>query len=243
MPAIVEGDDDGIYVLKFRGAGQGTKALIAEILGGEIARALELPVPELVLIELDTRLGRNEPDYEIRELINASAGTNLGLDYLPGSITLDPVADAKLITSELASRIVWLDALLTNVDRSARNANMLIWHKQLWLIDHGAALFFHHSWKDHIEQAKKPFTGINDHVLLSLVSVEEIRKFDLYAKSILTDAFIASVAMLIPDGWLSEPKFTEAAQHREAYVEYLSTRLASSDKFIQEIEDARTRLV
>src|SRR6185295_6957802 len=141
LPAIIEADDDGMYVLKFRGAGQGPRALIAELVAGEIARAAGLPVPEIVLAELDPELARTEPDPEIQDLIRASAGLNLALDYLPGSVTFDPLAEQT--DADLASRIVWFDAFVTNVDRTPRNANMLMWHRRLWLIDHGAALYFH----------------------------------------------------------------------------------------------------
>ena len=155
LPAIVEGSDDGLYVLKFRGAGQGPKALIAELVAGEIARACGLPVPEIVFMTLDPELARTEPDPEIQELIRASGGLNLALDYLPGSVTFDPVADRP--DGALASRIVWLDAYTSNVDRTARNANMLMWHRKLWLIDHGAALYFHHAWADGSDRSASPF--------------------------------------------------------------------------------------
>src|SRR5690242_850023 len=167
-PAIVEADDDGMYVLKFRGAGQGTKALIAEVLAGELARALSLPVPEIVFVELDAELARTEPDPEIQDLIRASAGLNLALDYLPGSTTFDPLAWQP--DAELASRIVWFDALVSNIDRTPRNSNLLLWHRRLWLIDHGAALYFHHDWHDHLERATRPFPQIKDHVLLRFAS-------------------------------------------------------------------------
>src|ERR1700691_4853234 len=164
LPAIIEADDDGLYVLKFRGAGQGPKALIAELLAGEIGRAAGLPVPEIVFVELPTELARTEPDAEIQSLIQASAGLNIALDYLPGSVTFDPlvyVPDARL-----ASAIVWFDAFVCNVDRTLRNVNMLIWHRDLWLIDHGASLYFHHAWNRNDQHATKPFALIKDHVLL-----------------------------------------------------------------------------
>jgi hypothetical protein len=164
LPAIVEGDDEGMYVLKFRGAGQGTKALVAELICGEIARALGLPVPELVFIELDADLARTEPDSEIQTLIRASAGLNLGLDYLPGSVMFDPIVEQP--DAELASAIVWFDAYVTNVDRTPRNTNLLMWHRKLQLIDHGAALYFHHSWTDPLARAGDRFEMIKDHVLL-----------------------------------------------------------------------------
>src|SRR5258708_9024 len=164
LPAIIEADDDGMYVLKFRGAGQGPKALIAELVAGELARAAGLPVPEIVFVELDPELARTEPDPEIQDLIRASAGLNLALDYLPGSITFDPVVDKP--DPGLASSVVWLDALISNVDRTPRNPNILTWHKKLWLIDHGASLYFHHASSDFVSRARRPFPQIKDHVLL-----------------------------------------------------------------------------
>src|SRR3954470_17838663 len=166
LPAIVEADDNFLYVLKFRGAGQGTRALIAELIGGEIARALGFKVPEIVFATLDEAFGRTEPDEEIQDLLKASVGLNLALHYLSGAITYDPVVTQ--LDEKLASQIVWLDCLLTNVDRTPRNTNMLVWHKELWLIDHGAALYFHHSWHNWEEQAKRPFVQVKDHVLLPL---------------------------------------------------------------------------
>src|ERR1700748_3754334 len=164
LPAIVEADDAGMYVLKFRGAGQGPRALIAELVGGEMARALGLPVPEIVLIDLDGDLARTEPDPEIQDLIKKSAGLNVALDYLPGSVMFDPVVEKP--AADLASDIVWFDAYVTNVDRTARNANMLMWHRQLTLIDHGAALYFHHSWDDYLERSTDSFHRVKDHILL-----------------------------------------------------------------------------
>src|SRR3982751_2994205 len=164
LPAIAEADDEFLYVLKFRGAGQGAKALIAELIGGELARAIGLRVPEIVFAHLDSAFGRTEPDEEIQDLLKASVGLNLGLHYLSGAITFDPTV--TIIDHLLASKIVWLDCLLANVDRTFRNTNMLVWHKELWLIDHGASLYFHHSWQNWLEAAKKPFIQVKDHVLL-----------------------------------------------------------------------------
>ncbi|HEV7914822.1 MAG TPA: HipA family kinase, partial [Albitalea sp.] len=155
LPAVVEADDDGLYVLKFRGAGQGPKALIAELVGGEIARAAGLPVPEIVFVQLDAELARTEPDPEIQDLIRASAGLNLALDYLPGSVTFDPLAEQP--DAVLASSVVWHDAFITNLDRTPRNTNMLVWHGKLWLIDHGAALYFQHDWRDYLGRSTSPF--------------------------------------------------------------------------------------
>ena len=244
LPAIIEGDELGTYVLKFRGAGQGPKALIAEIIGGEIARALGLKMPELVFVELDQKIGRNEPDYEIRELINASAGLNLGMDYLPGSITFDPVADTRAKSSvldpEIVASIVWLDMYLTNVDRTPRNTNMLVWHKQLWLIDHGAALYFHHNWGDHKAQAVKPFPMIKDHVLLPQLQSEAFKAADARAKSVLSTEFLTELLEVIPDDWLIyKSPFAAASDTRTGYREFLTTRLDSSSQFVEEVLNAK----
>ena len=182
MPAIAEADDGFLYVIKFRGAGQGPRALIAELIGGEIARTLGLNVPELVFATLDEAFGRTEGDEEIQDLLKFSVGLNLGLHYLSGSITYDPAVNN--IDENLASKIVWLDALLMNMDRTCRNTNMLIWHKELWLIDHGASLYFHHSWQNWEEQAEKPFTLIKDHVLLAHAS--ELELVDKQLKTLLS---------------------------------------------------------
>src|ERR1700733_11164377 len=194
LPAIIEADDDGLYVLKFRGAGQGSKSLIAELLAGEIGRAAGLPVPEIVFVDLPAELARTEPDPEIQSLIDASAGLNIGLDYLPGSVTFDPlvfVPDARL-----ASAVVWFDAFVCNVDRTARNVNMLIWHRRLWLIDHGAALYFHHAWNNRDDHARTPFSLIKDHVLLKFASMLEEVDADMAAR--LTMEKIAGIVELIP---------------------------------------------
>src|SRR6476661_1896310 len=174
LPAIAEADDDFMYVVKFRGAGQGKKALIAELIAGEIARVLGLKVPEIVLANLDEAFGRTEPDEEIQDLLKASVGLNLALHYLSGAIMFDPVITTVDVT--LASKIVWFDSFVTNVDRTVRNTNMLMWHKELWLIDHGASLYFHHSWQNFEEQARRPFTQVKDHVLLPQAS--ELDKID-----------------------------------------------------------------
>src|SRR6187402_645291 len=182
LPAIAEADDDFLYVLKFRGAGQGVKALIAELIGGELARAIGLKIPEIVFANLDEAFGRTEPDEEIQDLLKASVGLNLALHYLSGAITFDPTITK--VAPKLASQIVWLDCLLTNVDRTARNTNMLIWHQELWLIDHGASLYFHHSWQNWEEQAKRPFVLVKDHVLLKQAALLE--EVDQNFKTILT---------------------------------------------------------
>jgi hypothetical protein len=245
LPAIAEADDGFLYVLKFRGAGQGVKALIAELIGGEIARAVGLRVPEIVLAGLDEAFGRTEPDEEIQDLLKASVGLNLGLHYLSGSITFDPVVNK--VDPLLASQIVWLDGLLTNVDRTARNTNMLVWNKELWLIDHGAALYFHHSWGMFgvDEQARKPFVQIKDHVLLPLAS--RLEEVDGVFKSLLPPGLIKDIVGLIPEEWLIDFPGADPLDNplniREAYVEFLTTRLASSAIFLNEALHARKAII
>ena len=232
LPAIVEADDDGMYVLKFRGAGQGPKALIAELVSGEIARALGLPVPELVFAELDPDLARTEPDPEIFALIRDSAGLNLALDYLPSSVMFDPVVEKP--AGDLASRIVWFDAYVTNVDRSARNTNMLMWHRRLWLIDHGATLYFHHSpeWADDRDRARDPFPLIKQHVLLTKANA--LRDTDAAMVAALTPRVIEGIVELIPDLWLEA-----GAPDRTTYGRYLVNRLAPPREFVEEAIRAR----
>lgn len=238
LPAIVEADDDGMYVLKFRGAGQGPKALIAELICGELARHLGFRVPEIVFAELDVELSRTEPDPEIQDLLKASAGLNLALDYLPGSITFDPVVDK--IDPELTSKIVWFDSFITNVDRTARNSNMLMWHKELWLIDHGAALYFQHSWDYWEEQSVKPFSQIRDHVLLPFAKDIDDAGAELSAS--LSGNALREIVGLIPDVWL-ETNGPGMDERRRIYVEYLKRRLANAEIFVEEAERARKALV
>jgi hypothetical protein len=240
MPAIAEADDGFLYVLKFRGAGQGVKALIAEIIGGELARALGFRVPEIVFATLDEAFGRIEPDEEIQDLLRASEGLNLALHYLSGSITFDPLVTA--IDAKTASQIVWLDCLLTNMDRTARNTNMLIWHKELWLIDHGASLYFHHSWQNWEEQALRPFVLIKDHVLLAMAS--ELEQVDKEFSSILTPGLIEEIVGLVPEEWLNDGySFETSTEHRQAYVRFLETRIANSEIFVKEAQNARAALI
>lgn len=236
LPAIAEADDDFLYVLKFRGAGQGPKALIAEVIGGELARALGFKVPEIVFANLDTAFGRTEPDEEIQDLLKASVGLNLALHYLSGAITFDAVVTQP--STLLASQIVWLDCLITNVDRTPRNTNMLMWHKELWLIDHGAALYFHHSWDNWQEQATRPFVPIKDHVLLPWAT--QLNEVDAQFKAILTEDKIREIVSLIPDEWLEDENIT-ALQKREVYTRFLITRLAASATFIEEANYAREK--
>ena len=236
MPAIAEADDGFLYVLKFKGAGQGIKALIAELIGGEIARALGLRMPEIVFAQLDETFGRTEADEEIQDLLKASTGLNLALHYLSGSVTFDPVVTTADAT--LASQIVWLDCLLMNVDRTARNTNMLLWRKELWLIDHGACLYFHHSWDNWQQQALRPFTLVKDHVLLPLAT--ELSAVDAAFRLVLTNEIIHSIVSLIPDEWLVvDSPFTSAKEHRQAYEYFLINRIAQSAIFLKEAQDAR----
>ncbi|MEP7337303.1 MAG: HipA family kinase [Acidobacteriota bacterium] len=238
LPAIIEADDDGMYVLKFRGAGQGPKALIAELVAGEIARAAGLPVPEIVFVDLDPDLARTEPDPEIQDLIKASAGLNLALDYLPGSVTFDPVAEKP--DADLASAIVWFDAFVTNVDRTARNTNMLMWHRRLWLIDHGAALYFHHRWDNYLERSGDAFSMIKDHVLLPLAS--SLEEADAKMNALITPELINRVVNLIPDAWLlGNTSFNSGDQYRAAYIEYLLKRLEQPRGFPEEAIRARSK--
>jgi len=237
LPAIIEADNDGMYVLKFRGAGHGVKALIAELVAGELARAAGLRVPELVFVELDRELARTEPDPEIQDLIRASGGLNLALDYLPGSIMFDPVVEKP--DADLASRIVWFDAFVTNIDRTARNTNMLMWHRRLWLIDHGSALYFHHSWANYRERSRDSFPLIKDHVLLQFASALETATAEL-AKVISPDV-IDAVVKLIPSDWLAQDQqFTGVAECRAAYEEYLLKRLEQPQYFVEEAIRARS---
>ncbi len=240
LPAIVNGDDEGTYVVKFRGAGQGVRALIAELVSGEIGRALGLPVPEIVFMQLDGRIAKTEPDAEIQELLAKSAGLNIGLDYLPGSITFDPlIAQPMQGKARLASSIVWFDALVTNVDRTPKNTNLLVWHRKLWMIDHGATLIFHHNWSDDVlKRSRKPFLQIKQHVLLRWASA--IRAADAELVAMLTPSAIDKVLNMIPDEWLGdEPRFAGAAEHRAAYRDYLLQRLESPRHWVEEAADAQ----
>ena len=240
LPAIVEADDDGMYVVKFRGAGQGIKALIAELVAGELARTAGLAMPELVLAEIDPALGRMEADYEIRALLTASAGTNLALDYLPGAITFDPLA-RPVPDAATASAIVAFDAYITNVDRTVKNPNLLCWHGRLWLIDHGAALGFHHTWGDYRERSRTPFAYIRHHVLLQWAKALPDAWAALAER--ITPAAIADAVAAIPESWLGGEPFTDAAAHRDAYITYLHERLLAAPAFIEEAVRARAEIV
>ena len=240
LPAIVAGDDDGTYVVKFRGAGQGHRALVAELISGEIARAVGLPVPEIVFVDLDPRMAKTEPDPEIQELLQKSEGLNIGLDYLPGSITFDPMVDVPIEDLQrLASKIVWFDALVNNVDRTAKNTNLLVWHRKLWMIDHGATLIFHHNWDGYLEASRKPYGKMADHVLLRWANDVAAAHAELAPK--LTVNAIERVIALVPEAWLGdEPRFESIDEHRAAYRDYLMRRLESPGEWMEDAARART---
>ncbi|MBX0292378.1 aminotransferase class I and II [Hymenobacter sp. HSC-4F20] len=238
LPALVEANDGFMYVVKFRGAGQGVKALIAELIVGEMARALGLRVPELVFCQLDEAFGRTEPDEEIQDLLRFSTGLNLALHYLSGASTYDPLVNT--IEPGLASRIVWLDCLTMNVDRTARNTNLLMWHKELWLIDHGAALYVHHAGPGWAEPKPRPFPQVKDHVLLP--QAKELPLADAEGRARLTPERIRAIVELVPADWLAESGVS-AEEQRENYVRFLTARLAASETFVQEAENARKALV
>jgi hypothetical protein len=241
LPAIVEADDLGLYVVKFRGAGQGLRALVAEWVAGEIGRALGLAVPEIVFIEIDAALGRNEPDAEIRHLLKASAGLNLALDYLPGSTTFDPAA-RDAVSAEVASLAVWFDAFVMNVDRTPRNANLLVWHRKLYCIDHGAALYFHHNWETMPKKIESPFAEIAQHILLPWAS--QIEQASTLAHRKLTPPVFQEILHQLPDEWLaSYPGDPDAQQIRAAYTDFFARRIAASHIFEQEAIRAHARIV
>jgi hypothetical protein len=240
LPAIVEADDGFLYVMKFRGAGQGEKALIAELISGEIARALGFRVPEIVFAELDIAFSRSEPDEEIQDLLRGSVGLNLALHFLSGSITFDSLITT--VDAKLASQIVWLDSFIMNVDRTARNTNMLMWHKELWLIDHGASLYFHHSWDNWAQQSQSPFSSIKNHVLLPQAT--ELEAVEAEFRQKLTPERIRAIVALVPDEWLSDESTTQSAEERrQVYIQFLEARLAASEIFVKEAQNARKTLV
>jgi len=236
LPAIVEADDDFSYVLKFRGAGQGTKALVAELIGGELARAIGLRVPELVFMNLDDSFARSEPDEEIQDLLRFSVGLNLGLHFLSGAITYDPVVSVAEPLE--ASKIVLLDSLITNIDRTPRNTNLLNWRKELWLIDHGASLYFHHNWGDYQAHARRPFPLIKDHVLLPRATELEAAKEAI--QSTLSAGVFAGILSVIPDTFLEEAGSDLSPEDKRAiYQEYLTIRLEQLDSLTKDAADAR----
>lgn len=241
LPGLMEADDDGTYVVKYRGAGQGPKALVAELLAGEIGRALGLPVPEAVLVELDPSFARLEMDPEIQALLRASEGLNYALDYLPGSITYDPLVPPAP-GPDLAADIVWFDAFVTNVDRTARNTNLLTWHGRLWLIDHGASLYFHHDWGDVVARAADPFERVGEHVLLPFAG--DLAGANQRAQACLEPAVFERILAAIPTGWMSEfYAGGPVTDVRGTYADYLLARLASADVFVEEAARARAQLV
>lgn len=236
LPALVDADDGFSYVIKFRGAGQGKKALVAELIGGELARFLGLRMPEMVFAELDESFARTEPDEEIQDLLRFSVGKNLGVHFLNGAITFD--ANVDTVSEEEASKVVWLDALLMNVDRTPRNTNMLMWHNELWLIDHGASLYFHHSWDNWQEQLAKPFVQIKDHVLLKKAT--KIRDIDSQYKALFSEENLRQILAAVPDEWLvEEGRDLSPEEVRDVYVQFLAGRVAQSEVFIKQIEHER----
>ena len=241
LPGLVEADDDGLYVVKFRGAGQGPRALVAEWLAGELARTVGLTVPDLVGIEIDPALGDAEPDEEIHDLVGKSGGLNFGMDFLPGALTFNPAAATarEVIDPDFAADVVWLDALVTNPDRSAQNPNLLVWHGRPWLIDHGAALYIHHTWRDPDEHARRPFERIGQHVLLPYA--DSIVTADARLASRIDEPTLTDLVAALPDAWLpDDPVAGDAAAQREAYVRYLTLRLEAPRSFVEEAERART---
>ena len=241
LPAIVEADDLGLYVVKFRGAGQGILALIAELVAGQIGRALGLSVPEIILIEVDPCLGRNEPDAEVRQLLKGSQGLNVALDYLPGSVMFDPAAHDP-VDPEEASLLVWFDAFTLNVDRTARNANLLVWHRKLHPIDHGAALYVHHDWATMHSKAEDAFPEIMNHVLLP--RAPRLRQAAITAQTRLAGVVLEKIVRQIPDDWLeSIPGTLSPADRREAYLDFLAKRLVASQRFEEEAIHARSLLL
>lgn len=240
LPAIAEADDGFLYVIKFRGAGQGVKTLVAEIIGAEIARTIGLKVPELVFANLDEGFGRTEPDEEIQDLLKASTGLNVGLHYLSGAITYD--AAASKIDPDTVSKIVWLDAFLMNVDRTSRNTNMLIWNKELWLIDHGASLYFHHAWDTWKDAIQKPFVQIKDHVLLAHATM--LKEANNYIKSILTTEVLKDICDVIPQELLAYAGLEITADEiRNVYFTFLKERLSNSEVFFNEAKSQHELLV
>jgi hypothetical protein len=241
LPALVEADDGELYVLKFWGAGQGVKALVAELIAGEIGRALGLPIPELVLAELEAGFGLNEPHEEIQDLLKASIGLNLGVRYLPSAFAYNPLMEPPP-TPAFASEVVWFDAYVTNVDRTPRNVNMLLWEERIWLIDHGASLYFHHDWNNYLARSHTPFSFIKQHTLLRHAA--DLPRADARLRARLDEATLAAIVGLVPEVWLGgEAQFATIDEHRAGYVSYLSSRLSASETFVKEAIHARNALL
>jgi hypothetical protein len=237
LPGLCEADDDGLYVVKFHGAGQGPKALVAEVVAGELGRALGLPVPEQVLVEVDPILAAGEPDPEVKELLDRSPGINLGIDFLPGALAFAPAA-GPFPDPDIAAAIVWFDGLVTNPDRTVRNPNLLGWHRRLYCIDHGAALYIHHRWRDPAQHARRPFVQLREHVLLPFAG--SVRDADRRLAPLATRELLEGIVAAVPEAWLAgERTFASIAQNRAAYVDYLLARLESPRAFVEEAEHAR----
>ncbi len=239
LPAVVETDRAGPYVVKFRGAGQGAKALVAELLAAELGLTLNLPVPRPAIVTLEAGFGQGEPDPEIQDILRGSVGANFGLAYLPGALPFDPAVD-RAVAPELAAAIVWFDAFVTNVDRTPRNTNLLVWRDQLWLIDHGASLYFHHQWAGWEQRAQSPFPPIKDHVLLHLAG--DLTAADARLRPLLTPDVLSAAVAAVPDEWLGgEELFPDLASHRQAYLAYLEARLAGAERWVGQAVEAQRR--
>ena len=236
LPALVKADDGELYVLKFKGAGQGTKALVAELIGGELARAMNLRMPELVFIELDEAFGRTEPDEEIQDLLKFSVGLNLGMRFLSGSIVYDPlVSEAESLE---ASKVVLLDSIISNIDRTAKNTNLLNWNDELWLIDHGASLYFHHNWNLWEAHLERTFPFVKEHVLLK--KANHLTEAAQEIKSLINEDVISTIINSIPDNWLKEERSDITIEaKRQNYIEFLMSRLSKIDLLVKEALDAK----
>lgn len=244
LPAVLDTEDGGLYVAKFRGAGQGARALIAELVVGLLAQRIDLPVPDLALLNLDAAFGRTERDPEIQDILKGSRGLNVGMQYLDGAFNFDPVAVADFVSPEMAAQIVWLDAFTTNIDRTPRNPNLMIWDRRLWLIDHGAALYFHHNWEGlDATRIHTPFSQIKDHVLLPLAG--DVAEADAAMTELLNDEVLHNVLALVPEVLLMDapegrtPPFESAEANRDAYFNYLSQRLHGPRTFVEEARRAQ----
>ena len=236
LPAIVKADDDFLYVLKFRGAGQGKKALIAELIGGELARALGLKIPELVFMNLDDSFSKTEPDEEIQDLLKFSVGLNLGLHFLSSAITFDPLV--KEVDASTASKIVLLDSIISNIDRTVKNTNLLSWNNELWVIDNGASFYFHHNWATWENHLTRTFPLIKNHVLLD--SATALKEVASTFPTVLTKEKITKIVNTIPEDWLQhESDDLSPDEMRTSYIAYLEAKLAMIDSLVKEAEDAR----